>query len=231
VNNEITLQSTDDGKIDRKDILSLERKCNSNIHTLHLDKPTLKSSDQQTFMFVRKTSANDILKTNCNGIKYSTINFRPSQAQLDSILNSHKHNWTILVYHHLFDQLTEIPSYIDEKKLNEYFIETSDFEKQIRLMRNKNYWIAPEAKVYKYLKEKEESTIKYTQYQNMIFLRIINQIDMDVYDHPLTINFENSARTIRIKGSESDGTYTNRTGLISFNALPNKEITIEILDN
>ena len=64
----------------------------------------------------------------------------------------------------------------------------------------------------------------------MIFLKIVNELDMNKFNHPLTLSFKTNAQTIRIKGSESDGTYANRTGCIYFNALPNKEITIEVIE-
>ena len=64
----------------------------------------------------------------------------------------------------------------------------------------------------------------------MIFFEIVNDLDNDVFNIPLTVNLSCSARIIRIEGSETDGVYTNRTGSISFNALPNKEITIEIIE-
>jgi len=172
-----------------------------------------------------------MLKTAFNDVEYSVIKFKPTMLQLDSILNAERGEWKIVVYQHFFGESTEVPTKMDEKKSNQLYVKQSEFEKQIRLMRNNGYWVAPERNVFKYLKESEESVVKFTRYQNVIFLKIVNQLDRNVFDHPLTVNFKTSARTIRIKGSEMDGVFTNRTGEISFNARPHKEITIEILDN
>ena len=152
-----------------------------------------------------------------------------SRVELDSLIRTRKNNWTILLYRHLFDKQKEIPLKISGDKLSEFFIKRSDFEKQIRLVRNSNYWISTESNVFKYLVEKSESSIEVTQFQNMIFLKIANEMDMNKFNHPLTISFKTEAKIIRIKGSQTDGIYENTTGFIYFNAVPNKEITIEVI--
>jgi hypothetical protein len=77
--------------------------------------------------------------------------------------------------------------------------------------------------------EKRKSSIQLTQFQNMLFLKIVNDLDMNKFNQPLTIRFKTSAKKVRIKGSVSDGTFENRTGYIYFNALPNRDITIEVI--
>ena len=64
----------------------------------------------------------------------------------------------------------------------------------------------------------------------MIFLKIVNELDMNKFNQPLTLIYKTNSKIIRIKGSESDGTYVNRNGFIQFNALPNKQITIEVIE-
>jgi hypothetical protein len=97
-------------------------------------------------------------------------------------------------------------------------------------LRNSNYWIASESSVYKYLRERKESSVQTERFKNMIFLKINNRLDQEIYDQPLTIEFKSNAQFIRLEGSESDGTYTNRDGSFLFNVMPNKEVTIEIVE-
>jgi hypothetical protein len=229
-NNEIAFQALDKQSIDKGDLLSLERQSNAVIHTLHWNETTLNKQVQNDFIFVRKTSEKNILKTDYKGIRYTVSNSNISQLKLDSLIHTNKNKWTILLYQHLFGEQTEIPLKISDDKLSEFFINRTDFEKQIRLVRNSNYWISTESNVFKYLVERRESSIQATQFQNMIFLKIVNGLDMNKFNQPLTLSFRINAKTIRIKGSESDGTYSNRTGIIHFNALPNKEITIEVIE-
>jgi hypothetical protein len=223
--NEIAFQSFGNRPIDQSNIYALGQKTNSEIHTLHGN-----ATKQNGFYFVRTTPVTDILKTAYKGIRYTISKTNISQLTLDSLLSTHKNKWTILLYHHLFDEQIEIPSKISEEKLSAFFIERSDFEKQIRLARNSNYWIATESNVFKYLSEKRKSSIEIERFQNMIFLNVVNELDMNIFNHPLTLRFKTNAQTIRIKGSESDGTFNNKTGFIQFNALPNKQITIEIIE-
>ena len=104
------------------------------------------------------------------------------------------------------------------------------FEKQLRLIRNSDYWIAPEKNVFKYIKEKENSKIKITKYADLIFLNVVNTLDKDIYDQPLTIEFSTSVKKIKVTGSADDGIYNNREEKIYLNVFPGKEVTIEILE-
>jgi hypothetical protein len=153
-----------------------------------------------------------------------------SQAGLDSLLKSGRNQWIIIVYNHLYENESEIPQQISKEKANKFFTLKSDFEKQVRLLRNSNYWISSESDVYKYKKEKSESSIQTERYKNMIFLKVSNRLDPDVFDQPLTLEYKSSARIIKLKGSETDGTFMNRNGSLLFNVLPNKEVIIEIIE-
>ncbi len=229
-NHEIAFQSPEGQSFDLGDLLALESKINTVVRTLHWHETPMNKQTEKAFMFVRKTLKNDISKAEYEGIKYAVLNTNISQIKLNSLIQSQKNKWTILHYHHLFDEETDIPSKINDDKLSTFFINKSDFEKQIRLVRNSNYWISTESNVFKYLAEKSNSSVRVTRFQNMIFLKIVNELDRTKFNHPLTLRFKTDAKIIRIKGSESDGTYTNRTGSIYFNALTNKEITLEIIE-
>jgi hypothetical protein len=229
VNNELVFQAFDKQSVNQGDFISLESKTNTVIKTLHLNKNKLTMPEQNEFIFIRKTPTMGILETEYSGFSYTVSNTNISQLKLDSLIQSNRNKWTILLYHYIFENQTEIPSKISSDKLNDFFIERSDFEMQIRLLRNSNYWISTESNVFQYLVEKSKSSIQFTQFQNILFLKIVNDLDLNKFSQPLTIRFKTSAKKVRINGSESDGTFENRTGFIYFNASPNKEITIEVI--
>ncbi|MEN8223859.1 MAG: hypothetical protein ABFS05_00745 [Bacteroidota bacterium] len=230
-NNEIAFQVHDLDPVGHGEVLSLEHQSGTEIRTLHSNGTTLNKLAQKAFMFVRGPSGVEpLLRSEHKGVGYTVSSSDISQLKLDSLIHTQKNKWTILLYHHLFDDEKEIPSKISDGKRSEFFINRSDFEKQIRLVRNSNHWISTESNVFKYLKEKSESSIQLTQFQDILFLKIVNELDISKFNHPLTLSYKTNAKTIRIKGSESDGTYSNRTGCIQFNALPNKEITIEVIE-
>ncbi len=182
-----------------------------------------------SIIFKRSDCKTNQMLNTYSGIRYSLVNTGIDQKQLYNLLENNIDQWTILVYHHFYEdslQFRNITGDISEK----YFLEKSDFEKQVRLVRNMDFWIAPESAVFKYLKEKQVSVIEINRYQNYIFFKVINQLDRDVYDQPLSIEFKTGARLIKVTGSLNDGTYTNRANGILFNVVPGKEITMEIIE-
>jgi hypothetical protein len=225
---EIALQ-LESPELNQSDLLSLTQKSHALVSTLHCRRPSILIPNTNDLLFIRKSSESGNSESQINAIKYLVIHSDISLVKLDSLLRSRESDWTIILYHHLFDHSNEIPAQLGKANISKLFIQKSDFEKQVRLIRNSNYWIATEANVYKYKKEKIASAIQTDRFQNMIFLKVINPLDMNIYNQPLTIEYKTRSRIIKITGSESDGTYSNKNGSIFINAMPNKEITIEIL--
>ena len=211
-------------------VFSLKEKTGTNVISLHWNKPVFNMPLPRPIIFIRKGSKETISKTIYDNVPYSLVYSGFSQSVLDSILSSNRQQWTIMVYHHLYENQSEIPQQISKEKADQLFTHKSDFEKQVRLLRNSDYWISSELDVFKYIKERNESTIQSERFKNMIFLTIINRLDPNVYDQPLTLEFQSNARIIRLEGSETDGTYMNKDGSFQFNVLPNKEVTIEIVE-
>ncbi len=228
-NNKICLQLKSESAIPSySDVKSIESKTNSQIETLHLDESGLDISHIPA-IFVREIGVEDPLMGSYDEIDYSVLDFDISRSELDSLLKINRNAWTIVNYLHLYDENEGIPAHTREKIPHEFFIERSDFDKQIRLIRNSGYWIAPESDIFKYLKEKQNSKIQFKEFQDFIFLEIVNELDNGIYDQPLTIKYYTTARKIRISSSLMNEVYTNRTGMIQFSALPNEQITIELL--
>lgn len=227
---EITIQSMPGTQIGEGDLISLEEKSGADVLVFHGNKQDFIHAVPNSLIFTRNSTADGIVKTKSDKIAFSVVQTNLSQARLDSILRSHRQQWTIMVYHHLYESQTEIPHNLSVEKAGKLFIHASDFEQQVRLLRNSDYWISTESAVFKYIKERDESSVQTERFKNLIFLKVINRLDPEIFDQPLTVKYKSFARIIRLEGSESDGTYLNRDGSFLFNVLPNKEVSIEIVE-
>lgn len=219
----------------------LEQRLNKKVRTIHFPPSDFENSFIEEFenteILFGRGGLDNVGINQTDNINYKYLksilikkNF-PDQHQLDSIIKQGKDKWTIFSYHHFFPiNSNEYKLSESGKYSNSYSIAPETFKKQIRLIRNSGYWIAPISIIGKYIREKENSEIRTTRYSNLVFLTIINSLDGNIYDQPLTIEFSTPAKKVIISGSSSDGVYDNRNGKIYFNALPNKEITIEIIE-
>jgi hypothetical protein len=149
---------------------------------------------------------------------------------LDSLLRTRRKQWTVFEYRYLYEKTQELPIRGRGDNIRENYIHQSDFEKHLRVYRNSDYWIAPADSVFRYLAEKKSSGIQTERFKNVIYLKVTNSLDPLIYKQALTVLYRTGAQRIRISGSESDGFYNNRNGIIRFNVIPEKEVSIEILE-
>ncbi len=219
--NEIALQIEQDENIDK----SMIGKPFQTIH-YHYKKATTFFDKKATF--IREESKNKISNFTYNGIPYIEVKTNITQIVLDSILKSGLDKWTVFNYHHIYKDTSEVWKY-DKQVINDYFIELTRFKKQIRLIRNSGYWIDTESRIFKYLKEREASTIKTKKFGELTFLTLESNLNTDKFNQPLTIKFTTNAELIKISGSETDGIYKNYNGSFLFDVAPQAEIKIEVL--
>lgn len=223
--NEIALQ-TEDSTIQHNN-LTIPR-INHELRVLHLhnaDSKVLNIPNQ--VLFVRNPAGSKSM-AEYNNIPYSILNTNISQLELDSILNSHKNKWNILVYKHIYKDTTEIKN-LKKEVVESSFIKYDDFKKQMRLIRNSNYWIANESEIFKYITERDNSKIEVNNYENLVFVKLKNNLDPFIFDQPITIRYRTNAKIIKVTGSAKDGVYTNRTQSILLCVYPNKKVKIEIV--
>jgi hypothetical protein len=223
---DIALQLTSQGNMNQMD----QMKEWSTSLLLYLDANDPPADLPDNFMFVRKPASKAITQSEFLGIPYFLVNSNSINIlELDSILKQNNGDWTIINYQHLYDT-SAAQAKINERILNKYYIEKSAFDRQLRLSRNSNYWMATESKVYKYLTEKKASKIDISRHDNLIFLNVINELNSRVFNEPLTVKYTTNAKMIRVEGSENDGIFNNRTGSILINVLPNSEVILEIIE-
>jgi hypothetical protein len=228
--NEIALQFSGRAAVTAGAVPLLGSRSHSAIRTMNGGRGIQFAALPRSILFYREKPEDGLLKSSFDGIPYTAIGAGMTVTSLDSILSDEKDLWAILIYHHIYEQPNEIPRQVNAAINRKLFLPRAEMEKQIRLIRNRNYWIAPEGDVYRYLKEKKAATIRTERFKNMIFLKVNHSLDRDVYDLPLTIEYKTNARIIRIEGSLNDGTYQNRNGFILFNVKPGNEVKIEIIE-
>lgn len=230
IDHDIALQALEGDKPDDSQFFLLDEKSESDVSTLHSYTVPPSGARPHSLVFARSTSTEGLTKASFEGVDYTLSGTALSQPDLYRLINGQQGKWTIFTYHHLYVNPSEIPHKNGALDISRLFTQVSTYEQQVRLYRNSNYWIAPEADVFRYLKEKKESRVLTERFQNMIFLKVINSLDPARFNIPLTIEFKSEARFIRIEGSETDGIYSARNGTFLFNVMPNREIIIEIME-
>ncbi|MEO6695238.1 MAG: polysaccharide deacetylase family protein [Ignavibacteria bacterium] len=154
----------------------------------------------------------------------------PSPADFSNYLRKANNHWIILNYHHIFNPDSKEMNLLKYHKVtNTYSITPDMFERQMRLVRNTDYWIAPISLVGRYITQRDNTKLEISDHGNNIFLKLIDQLDKTIYDLPVTVEFTTSWRVVKITNSAEDGIYNPVENKIYINALPGKEILIENL--
>lgn len=144
--------------------------------------------------------------------------------ETDSIL---KHNeWTILVYTYFSNRTGNRNSQPETYR----HTAPQKLERQLRLARNYDYWLAPEADVAKYIEERNAATIEVVQHNNLVFVTVHTGLNPAIYNHALTLRFPTTAPFVEVSGATANGIYTNRNNEIIFNAMPEQEVTLKLID-
>lgn len=154
----------------------------------------------------------------------------PGLKEIETMLKDNVGKWLIFQYYHIFPKESKEYKLITEQNRNINVLCPDIFEREIRLIRNSNLWIAPVSAVGKYVSERNNSTIETEKYKNLVFLNIVNGLDSKTFDQALTLEYVTENKKIKVTNSAADGIYNARNGKIYLNVYPNREVTIEILD-
>lgn len=160
---------------------------------------------------------------NYSGLSYHNLdNTQMSQPELDSVFAHGKEKWYISNYKYL--SKGDLP-----ERGKALFVNQKTFENQLRLARNHKYWLANEWEVFKYLTERQHSEVETSRHGNQLFVSLENSLDNDVFDHPLTIAYQTPAPFVQVTSEKGQFTLKNRTGVVYFDIIPGKEITLKQL--
>ncbi len=197
----------------------------NDVFTAFQNKATTANTNEKPFLFTRPFGVSNTTKINDNLIDYTLI--PAARVSSDELLNivTNKNNWFIVAYSNVLQGYDINRS--KEIQHNTFIIDEKEFEKQIRLLRNTEYWIAPEADVYKYRMQKQTAKLNTTIHNQYIFIMISHQLNKMVYNHPMTVKIPVEAPYLQVSGTLFDGIYTNRTGEILIHAIPGQEVIIK----
>lgn len=152
----------------------------------------------------------------------------PSMKEINKYIEDSRDKWLILNYHNIFP--------FDSKEMNllryhnvsaTYSVTPEMFDRQIRLMRNSGYWIAPISAIGRYILERDNSNIEFTVHGDKIFLIARSNLDTSIYNVPLTVIFKTGWEVVRVINSYEDGIYNPVQNELLINLLPNREVIIE----
>lgn len=198
----------------------LLRKKYTQIRTLHTQSK-IKSKIPKRYIFIRKNASNTY-----KGIEYQYFTSVIPEKKLYQTLQQSNGKWSIINFKNIYkDNLSVLK--LDSLVLAENFVQLEKFKRQIRLIRNMDYWIDTEQSIFKYLFEKQNAKLHIKKFGDVTFLQLETGLNSIDYDFPLSIRYTTPAKIIKISGSQFDGIYNNRTGSIIINVIPGKEVRIE----
>ncbi len=184
------------------------------------------------YIFARTGEENINESENINPLKLTTFAIYsedvPNLSEINAYIQKAQNKWLILNYHNIFPY--------DSKEMNlmryhnvtaTYSVTPAMFDKQIRLVRNSDRWVAPISTIGRYIMERGNSKLEITDHGDKIFLNIVNKLDEYTYNLPLTVEFTTKWKIVKITNSAEDGIYNPRNNKIYINLIPNNEIVIE----
>jgi len=152
----------------------------------------------------------------------------PNPKQFHNWIEEAESEWLVLMYHHIFAQDSKAMHLFDYHEVyNRFAVTPKIFDNQVRLLRNSGYWIGTTSQVGKYITEREEAELRFKAGFNSYTLEIKSDLDMDIYNQPLTVEFSTDWEVIKITNCEDDGIYNPRNGKLYFSTKLNKKVIIE----
>ncbi|MDD3050735.1 MAG: polysaccharide deacetylase family protein [Candidatus Cloacimonetes bacterium] len=196
-----------------------------------VNKEIIIATEKSNFLFGRignstqKNTINNLLQLSS---KIILNNDDPNPSKIQSYINEGKNEWTIFMYHHIFENSSKEMHLFDYHNVyNRYSIAPKIFDNQVRLMRNSNYWIAPISEVGKYLIERENAQLIVQEGSNSYMIELVSKLDSSIYNQPLTVIFSTNWSVVKISNTENDGIYNPRNNQIIFSTNINKKVIIE----
>jgi hypothetical protein len=155
----------------------------------------------------------------------------PGIGEVFRLLVERKAMWTVFLIRHVYD-------FGSREYENLLFLKGSDvsnispvhFEKVIRVCRNTSYWIAEVKKVSEYLHVRDNSRLQVTERENSFYVTLVNNLSSEKNNIPVTVMYTGPAKTIRVTGSATSGTYNVRGGKLYIDLIPNMQAIFEIIE-
>jgi len=215
----------------------LEDNLNIKVQTLHYpysfsNKRIQDLVKQSGFLFAR--SYDDVTMNTDNFLSLTSKsilnNHTPDQSEFLNWIKSNENQWLILMYHHIFPQDSKEEKLFDYHNVtNRYSLYPKTFDKQMRLLRNSEYWIAPTSVVGKYIHLRNNAELSIIQDRDSYIVEVTSNLDPEIYDIPITVIFYTNWQIVNILNSCNDGIYNPRNGSLSINLKINKKVIVKKL--
>ena len=151
----------------------------------------------------------------------------PNLPAFNNWLEQARGKWLILMYHHLFPKGSKEMHILDYHKVrNTYSLYPETFEKQMQILSQKNYWVAPVKSIGKYIIERQHTKLKTYRCFGRYIIKLKTKADK-IYDEPLTIRVKLPWQKVKVKIAGKETVYTNKQGTILLEALPGSKIIIK----
>ncbi len=166
----------------------------------------------------------NLLLLNSKAILSDTV---PNLTEFENRLEQARGKWLILMYHHLFPKGSKEMHILDYHKVrNTYSLYPETFEKQMQILSQKNYWVAPVKSIGKYIIERQHTKLKTYRCFGRYIIKLKTKTDK-FYDEPLTIRVKLPWQKVKVKIAGKETVYTNKQGTILLEALPGSKIIIK----
>lgn len=151
----------------------------------------------------------------------------PNYREFDTWLQQARNKWLILMYHHLFPKGSKEMRILEFHKVkNTYSLYPETFDKQMQILAEKNYWVAPIKNIGKYIFERQNTRLKTHLAIGEFIVKLESQLGKE-YDEPLTIRIEVPWKKIKVKIGEKENILNNEQGEVFLEALPGSQITVK----
>ena len=154
----------------------------------------------------------------------------PNDKNFSTWLKNTKGKWMILMYHHLFpDSSKEMKIMRYHNVLHTYSLLPATFDRQMKMVAESGYWIAPEYQVGKYMIERLHTEIKLKKWCKTLYIKAKTDLDTQIYNQKLTILIRTPWHKIKILRKNKKEIQTLTDGLLSIDIYPGERLKIKKL--
>ncbi len=151
----------------------------------------------------------------------------PNLTEFEKWLEQARGKWLILMYHHLFPKGSkEMRILAYHKVRSTYSLYPATFDKQMQILAQKKYWVAPVMHIGKYIVEREVVKLNTHRCFGRYVIKLQSKLGK-IYDEPLTIRVKLPWQKVKVKIGGVENIYSNTNSEILLEALPGSKIVIK----
>ncbi len=151
----------------------------------------------------------------------------PDLSAFKEWLEQARGKWLILMYHHLFPKGSKEMHILEYHKVrNTYSLYPETFDKQMQMLAQTGYWVAPIKTVGKYIIERQHTRLRTYRCIGRFIIKLKTDLGNE-YDEPLTLRVKVPWPQVSVKINGKENVYANTQGTLLLEALPGSKIVIK----